>query len=137
MKFVGKDKAQHFLSRAEAFGAGMAHLGDYDLEAFAPAVALLAIHSAISFADAVFVTAKGQRCNEQDHASAIRELARLCAARRFDDAGVAPFRWLIKHKNDVAYLEKRVDINQVKLARLNAERFGIWARKHLRLAAMD
>src|SRR5258706_6501095 len=137
MKFVGKDKAQQFLSRAEAFGAGMAHLADYDLEAFAPAVALLAIHSAISFADAVFVSSKAQRCNEQDHASAIRELRRLCASRQFDDAGVAAFRWLVRHKNDVAYLEKRFDMNQVKLARLNAERFGIWARKHLRLLATD
>src|SRR6266702_1807599 len=36
----------------------MAHLGHYDLDAFAPAVALLAIHSAISFADTLFVSAK-------------------------------------------------------------------------------
>jgi hypothetical protein len=137
MKFVGKDKLAVYRARAEEFWSAMEHLGEYDVEKFAAAVALLAVHCAISYADALFVDLKAQRCDEQNHSDAIAELLKLCASRKMDDSGVAHFRWLVSRKNDVAYLEKRLDINQVKLARVKAGRFAIWVQKHLRAAQRD
>src|SRR6266702_4534663 len=112
MKRVDKGKYDVFVNRAESLFTSMEHLAEYDLDQFGSGVAVLAVHSAISFADALFVGAKGQRCNDQNHVEATRELSKLCRDWNVDGAGVSHLKWLMSRKNDFAYVEKRIDLNE-------------------------
>src|SRR5205823_3263708 len=66
MKSVNRQRMAHHVTRAESFISGMRLLMD-DLKTYGNCVGLLAVHSAISFADAVLVGSKGRRSNDQDH----------------------------------------------------------------------
>lgn len=66
MKDVDRAMMVHHLSRAESFFSGMRFLSD-DLDTYAAAVALLAVHGAISLTDAVLVAYTGRRVREQNH----------------------------------------------------------------------
>jgi hypothetical protein len=127
MKKVDRQQAGCHRDRAESFRAGMNLLAD-DLSSYGNAVALLAVHTAISIADAVLVACTGERSNERDHRSVLRPLRALCGFRRKDQAGIKHFAWLISQKTDFAYGDRRLNLeNDVKLARVKAERFIAWA----------
>ncbi|HEY2585607.1 MAG TPA: hypothetical protein VGI81_07580 [Tepidisphaeraceae bacterium] len=115
----------HHRSRAESFASGMKFLSD-DLDTYAAAVALLAVHGAISLTDAVLIGYSGRRSKEQDHRAASALLEKLCHARRVDGSGLKHLVWLLARKTNFAYGDRRVDRSEVKAAVLMAERFQAW-----------
>lgn len=120
----------HHRSRSEDFLQAMRVLA-VDLEAHGNAVALLAVHAAISLGDAVMLACTGRRSKDQDHRAAVDALRRLCALRRIDTDGLNHLSWLVARKTHFAYGDKRLDPNEdVRRARLNVERFTAWAYKH-------
>jgi hypothetical protein len=99
-----------------------------DVENYRTGVGLLAIHSAISLNDAITVGLTGKRKTYQDHARAARELERTCSSNRISDKkGVDHLKWLLAHKNDVAYQGEPLDDASVKMAVDKAQRFSAWA----------
>lgn len=115
---------RHYRDRAEAFFQSAQLLG---LDAiYGPAVGLLAVHSGIALADAVLVAEEGMRSREEDHAAAPRALEKLCAARRFDDAGVKHLRELVGKKSRFSYGEDQIRDEEFRSAKLKMEQFFKW-----------
>lgn len=102
-----------------------------DLAAFASAAALLAVHSAISYSDAVLIVLGSSRPRGENHREAIGALKRACTAARIDKQGIPHFQRLIGAKSDISYGEKRVDGERVVALCATAERFQVWAERIL------
>ncbi|HZK82016.1 MAG TPA: hypothetical protein VFC46_13135 [Humisphaera sp.] len=96
------------------------------MTAYAGAVALLAVHATLSLNDAVRILHTGRRGSDADHRAASGHLKRLCALRRIDEAGVQHLRWLLSHKTDFAYGDRRVGDDEIKAAVSKAEKFAAW-----------
>ena len=103
-----------------------------DLSAYASAAALLAVHSAISYSDAVLIGLGGTRPRGENHREAVTALRRACTRAKIDQQGIRHFQKLLGVKTDISYGEKRVDDERVEALCITAERFQVWAERILR-----
>jgi hypothetical protein len=105
----------------------------YDgVESYASAVALLAVHSAISFSDAVLIRLTGQRSRSADRRKAVDAITAACKKARIQMDGVKHLDKLVSAKTDVSYGDKGVDEQTVKVLYVAAGRFQAWAERVLR-----
>jgi hypothetical protein len=102
-----------------------------DLPAYASAAVLLAVHSAISYSDAVLLGLGGARPRGENHREAVTALKRACTGAKVDHQGIAHFQRLLSAKTDVSYGEKSVDDDKVSALCSAAERFQVWAERVL------
>ena len=126
---------EQYIRRAADFYAGMELTRDDEL--YANSAALLAIHSAISYSDALRVSLGDDRLSADDHQAAVNSLDTLLSAKSFSDStGLAHLRFLVAKKSLVSYGTKRNDVNTYRQIILKAERFASWVSsvgKHLEL----
>jgi hypothetical protein len=115
----------HHRDRAEALFRTMRLVaGD---ESYENAIPLLAVHTAISRADAILVVCAGRRGNDANHRESLNELSKMCNQWKRDSTGLKHLGWLLKRKTDFAYGDKNLDIDtDFKAALLHAERFVTW-----------
>ena len=116
--------------RAAQFASAMKLCQD-DLSAYASAAALLAVHSAISYSDALLIGLSGGRPRGENHREAIIALKRACTGARVDHRGIAHLQRLLSAKTDVSYGEKQVDTERITALCIAAERFQVWAERIL------
>lgn len=102
-----------------------------DLPAYAAAAALLAVHSAISYSDALLIGLGGARPRSENHREAVAALKRACTKAKIDQGGIKHFRGLVSAKTDISYGEKYVDDERVEALCITAERFRAWAERIL------
>jgi hypothetical protein len=102
-----------------------------DLSAYASAAALLAVHSAISYSDAIMVGLDGTRPRGENHLEAVAALKRVCSRARIDHQGIAHLQKLLRAKTDISYGEKSVDDERIVALCIAAERFQVWAERIL------
>ena len=119
-------RVQHYVRRARDFFEGMQLFRDQD--EYQNASALLAVHSAISYSDALR-TGLGDACLvADDRPPASVALQRLLIERRFEDlSGLKSLGFLLGMKTAVAYGTRRLDASHVRQLNERAERFQIWA----------
>lgn len=121
-----RDRAESFYVSMKALEA----LSDHDFRSedgdYASSVVLLAVHAAISFADAVLVTATGTP-SSGSHDSAPERLSQAVKANRLDAAPITRFRRLIAQKHACAYGPKALRRTDIESAILNLEAFASWA----------
>jgi hypothetical protein len=98
-----------------------------DLPAYASAAALLAVHSAISYSDAILMGLGGSRPRGEDHRQAIAALKRACTGAKIDAKGIPHLQKLLGAKTDVSYGEKQVDGERISVLLIAADRFQRWA----------
>ena len=97
-----------------------------DVAAYKSAVALLAVHSAIAFNDAVLERLTGTGPKGKDHAEGHRQTKAACASKKIDSAGVQHLEKLIASKTSYSYAGI-VDEKKAQDAALKAQRFANWA----------
>ena len=102
-----------------------------DPTAYASAAALLAVHSAISYSDAVLLGLGSSRPRGENHREAITALKRACTRAGIEIQGLPHFQRLIGAKSDISYGDKQVDNDRVKALCAAAERFQVWAERVL------
>ena len=102
-----------------------------DLSAYASAAALLAVHSAISYSDALLIGFGAKRPRGENHREAITALKHACAGARVDHQGVPHLQRLLGSKTDVSYGEKQVDSERITALCIAAEKFQVWAERIL------
>lgn len=103
-----------------------------DLSAYASAAALLAVHSAIAYSDALLLSLRKRRPRSEGHMEAVAALKRACSGAKLDHHGIAHLQKLLSAKTDISYGEKRVDDEKVTAICVAAERFQVWAERILR-----
>lgn len=103
-----------------------------DLSSYASAAALLAIHSAISYNDALLIKLGGRRSRGEDHKQAIEAIRRACGTAKIKPHGVEHLRKLIGSKTDVSYGDRGLTTEKAEVLCVLAERFQVWAEGLLR-----
>lgn len=99
-----------------------------DLAAYGSAAALLAVHSAISYNDAILLSLAGRRSKAEDHQQAITATEQACAKARIkQQGGLKHLRILLKVKSDVAYRDRQLEAKTIEGLCVAAERFQTWA----------
>jgi hypothetical protein len=119
-----------YYRRAAQFASAMKLCQD-DLSAYASAAALLAVHSAISYSDALLIGFDGKRPRGENHQDAITALKRTCSRAKVDHHGIVHLQRLLSVKTDISYGEKQVDDERVETLCIAAERFQTWAERIL------
>jgi hypothetical protein len=118
-------------SRATQLAEAMKLCQD-DVPAYGSAAALLAVHSAISYSDAVLIGLGGSRSRGENHRQAVAALRRACTKAKIDAQGVSHFQRLIGAKTDISYGDRQVDNERIAALCIAAERFQVWAERILR-----
>jgi hypothetical protein len=119
-----------FYRRATQLADAMKRCQD-DLPAYGSAAALLAVHSAISYSDAVLIGLNGSRPRGENHQQAVNALKRACTNANIDTQGVGHFQRLIGAKTDVSYGDRQIDNERTAALCIAAERFQVWAERIL------
>lgn len=102
-----------------------------DLRTYAAAVALLAVHSAISYSDAVLIGLSKTRPRGENHRAAISALKQACTRAKIDPGGIVHFEKLVRVKTDISYGDQRVSDEKAEALSISAERFQTWAERIL------
>jgi len=98
---------------------------------FPSAAALLAIHSAIAYNDAVQIKLTGKRSKFEDHRRAVKATTDGCKRARIQTNGVEQLRALLGAKTDIAYGGRQVEAQLADRLCTAADRFEAWAQKHV------
>ena len=122
-------EVQHYLDRARDFLQGM-DLLQADLDAYGYSSALLGIHGAISYADALRTSLGGKKLASEDHSRAAKELESLLDPRRLEQQlGVKHLRFLLSCKSRISYSAETTRKNEVEDIVKRAIRFAGWAEE--------
>jgi hypothetical protein len=90
--------------------------------------ALLGIHGAISYCDALRIGLGHEKVSSDDHNKAADDLKSLLVSRNFvNQKGIGHLEKLLSKKNRVAYAAEATREDEIKLIVQNAERFAAWA----------
>jgi hypothetical protein len=129
-------EVQHHLGRARDFLEGMRLLQE-DKRTFALSSALLGIHCAISYGDALRKGLGRVKLSADDHRSAATDLKKLLASGKFASSeGPDRLGKLISRKSRISYKAVEVRMEEVEEIVKHAERFALWAEgagKELRI----
>jgi hypothetical protein len=102
-----------------------------DVASYKSAVALLAVHSAIAFNDAVLERLTGSAYKGQDHSEAARKTRAACGkktinGKKIDASGIQHLERLVDKKTLYSY-SGIVDASSAQDAAMKATRFADWA----------
>jgi hypothetical protein len=101
-----------------------------DLDAFGYSSALLGIHGAISYCDALRVGMGSKKLSAGDHSRSADDLESLLGSRRFEQQqGVKHYRLLLARKSWVSYSAKTVRKVEAEDIVKRALRFADWAEE--------
>lgn len=124
---MGAVQVQHYLGRARDFFSGMRLLRD-DMSEYKSSSALLGIHSAISYSDALRTGMGCADVSSDDHRTAVSDLRSRLASRRFERTqGASQLEKLLSLKSWVAYSADATQESKAEEIVKRAERFASWA----------
>jgi hypothetical protein len=122
-------EVQCFLSRARGFLKGMELLKD-DLAEYRNSSALLGIHAAISYGDALRVGMGNTKLSSDDHQSAVSDLKSMLAARKYEKPqGADRLGRLVSQKSKIVYSADSPTEFAIKQIVDQAQRFAYWAEE--------
>jgi hypothetical protein len=120
-------KVQYFLGRARDFLEAMKLLRD-DLEQYRYSSALLGIHGALSYGDALRTGMGIASVSSDNHQNAAKDLKSMLTLRKFEKAqGADRLEKLLSKKSRIAYQAEEFSENEIKDIVVQAERFASWA----------
>lgn len=118
-----------YRSRALQLSNAMRLCAD-DWRSYASAVALLAVHSAISFNDALCIRVLGERPKGEDHRNATNSARKACKKAKIDPVGIKHLEKLLSAKADISYGDRTVDVKYAETLSIAAQRFQAWVEKN-------
>jgi hypothetical protein len=121
-------QVQAYLARANDFFNCMKFFADARDPEFRYSSVLLAIHSAISYGDALCVGLGKTETSSQDHKLRVFALRKLLNERKYKtQQGLKHFENLLRDKTDVAYSWKNITEKQAIAMVDQAHKFSVWA----------
>jgi hypothetical protein len=126
---------QHFLDRARDFLKGKDLLRDEkllgdDLSAYRLSSALLGIHCAISYSDALRTGMGSTTLSSGDHKKAASDLESLLKSQNYKNRkGIGHLKELLGKKSKVAYHPLALRENDVEEIAKHTKRFADWAEE--------
>jgi hypothetical protein len=99
-----------------------------DSPEYSSALALVSIHCAIAFSDALLVKFTGHHEPRKNHMSAVGKVRKQCSSRHLSARGVAHLEELLRAKTKVSYSKERTPYELASRLAIASERFEAWAR---------
>ncbi len=122
-------QVQLFLGRARDFLEGMKSLQEH-LAEYRYSSALLGIHCALSYGDALRVGMGSTNLSSDNHLDAVGDLKALLTSRRFEKPqGADRLAKLLSKKSRIAYRPEVATEKEVKDILEQTERFATWAEE--------
>ncbi len=122
-------EVEHYIQRAKDFLEGGRLMAE-DASVYRHSAALLAIHSAISYSDALRTGLGDTELAADDHRKAALSLQKLLRARKFENqTGLTQFDYLVSQKTNIAYGNKRLADGVLDKIVASAQKFAIWANR--------
>jgi hypothetical protein len=103
-----------------------------DSSDYTAALALVAVHSAIAFNDALLVKLSGKHLPTADHMTAVKRTRAQCVRMKIATDGLQHLQKLIAAKTNISYGEKRTSIETAIALSVASERFETWVRPLLK-----
>lgn len=129
-------EVQHVLGRARDFLEGMetfvdegAYILGEDVVQFRHSPALLGIHCAISYCDALRIGLGSSKVSSENHGSATEDLKRCLKGKIENLRGTEHLGDLLAKKSRIAYSPTTVRENEVEEIVKHAQRFALWAEE--------
>jgi virulence-associated protein VapD len=130
-------EVQHYLGRARDFLQGMNVLAieeiyelNDEIAKFKDSLALLGIHCAVSYSDALRTGLGCTDVSSEDHRNAASDLKSRLASRKFENLqGADRLGKLLSKKNLITYAAERATESEIKDIVLQAQRFSAWAEE--------
>lgn len=120
------DKAVRFKTDAEK----MLQLAD---EFSGNGIAVLCVHAAIAYADAIAIFAAGRKSKSGDHRDAAPFLASAIPIRSIDDkAAMRAFEVILSRKDEVSYMQDLLSQREAAVLLDKLHSFARWAEKTFR-----
>jgi len=128
-------EVQHYLGKARDFLKGMESLVreevyvlNDDIVKFKYSTALLSIHGAISYSDALRTGMGRKKVSSDDHSKAATDLESLLSSRSFENRkGIGHLKRLLSMKNRIEYEPVSAREDEIEDIVKHAERFAKWA----------
>ncbi|MDQ2925399.1 MAG: hypothetical protein M3R43_07590 [Acidobacteriota bacterium] len=95
---------------------------------YTAALALVSIHSAIAFNDALLIKLSGQHLPTEDHMAAVNRTRSQCSANGIGADGIKHLKTLVAAKTKVSYSGQRTSIETATALSVASERFETWVR---------
>jgi hypothetical protein len=138
-------EVQHFLSRARDFLKGMEglvrediYLLNDEIAQFRHSPALLGVHSAISYCDALRTGMGRIILSSDDHGKAAGDLESLLQSQSSENRnGIGHLKKLLGMKSSVAYGREALRENEIEEIVKHAERFAKWAEAAGRIQRIE
>jgi hypothetical protein len=100
--------------------------------AYTAALALVSIHCAIAFNDALLLKLTGGRSQSADHMAAVRLTEKQCSKRKITPTGLKHLKELVKAKTRVSYSNEKTTYESAERLAVASERFETWVLPLLR-----
>lgn len=95
---------------------------------YTAALALVSIHCAIAFNDALLFRLTGSHKASKDHMDAVRRIKRQCSSKRIEAQGLKNLEDLVKAKTKVSYSSEKTSFEAATRLAIASERFEAWVR---------
>jgi hypothetical protein len=130
-------QVQHYLGRARDFLKGMDLMKD-DLVEYRFSPALLGIHCAISYCDALRIGLGSEHLSLDDHRNAASDLKDVLASRKYKNLqGADRLGKLLSKKSRIAYAPEATREDEMIQIVQQAERFAAWAEDAGRMLKIE
>lgn len=117
----------HYLRRAERFYRSAGDLMILDKDQHGDSIGLLSVHACIALTDALLASADANEPGKRDdHASAARDMRKLCSVNDLEAAGVRHLEWLLGRKNKFSYESTRVELTDFEKAKVKMDQYFAW-----------
>jgi hypothetical protein len=95
---------------------------------YSSALALVSIHCAIAFNDALLLKLTGKHDLASDHTVAATRTKKQCSSRKISADGIKHLEDLLRAKTRVSYSDERTTFEIADRLAVSSERFEAWAK---------
>lgn len=99
-----------------------------DSPEYTSALALVSIHCAIAFNDALLVKLTGKHEVATDHMIAVKRTKKQCTTKKIPATGIRHLEDLLRAKTRVSYSDERTTFETANRLAVASERFEAWVR---------
>jgi hypothetical protein len=127
---VDRSLAVKYLDKAARFKLDAEKMRDLRGEFSGNGVAVLCVHAAIAYGDAIAILAAGKKSKSGDHRDASVFLASVVPIRSVEEkAAMRAFQTILNRKDEVSYLDELVDESDALNLLERLAVFSRWAEK--------
>ena len=127
---VDRSLAAKYLTKANRFKADAENMAQLSDEFSGNGVAVLCVHAAIAYGDAIAILAAGKKSKSGDHRDAAPFLASVVPIRTTEDkAAIRAFKAILNRKDEVSYADDIINESEAAALLERLRTFACWADK--------